>query len=515
MARRVLAATTEPRRRTFPTSVSQEYLTDAFVSAIRKLSVRSKQLLMLNLYADENFFLERFVDFLVNPVIGKDGVRFVVDDDAPKTSEAFRRFASLNDFNEPQRQRELFRDAVLTGEFCAIAIVNQRERSKQLFQVHAPVIRQTIVDPGNYNLVAAVEMEQEAGSTVLLRVIDDENKFTSQGVALRRACQYECFLFQLRKRTHPTLSPYSPNDPIRKYEIRGEPFLMNSADLLQALVKYLWTSLDKADSWNRFNYLFNVDVDGVDEEEIERKIDVWRTAIGTPRPNSALYLPPHIKMEPVTFPMQSHDLTSLYRMFRNAAAWHSGTRETSMGEGDVKYASNEQLGISEPTIETKEILQGDWIRFMARMYDYMGNWSVSTKEIPQSELKRKRPNEYKYSVIANEISKRSQETAARAAKDIVETGVVLKNERIGTPESVNQAVSKKVTELLGAEVVPETENIDVLPENMGTVDENGNKVPAEASGDQEKQGDAKRGGDLILDLMAELQRRKADDAEAA
>jgi hypothetical protein len=450
---------------TYPVQITPDYY-DLFSTSFKKLSVRSKQQLMYNLYADENFFVERFTDYMINPVVGREGFRIKVStDEAPATEKVFWRFSQFNGLLSSKKQREIVRDLLLTGEYCVIVI--EKAGTYQLLQVHASVIRQTIVDPGNYNQIVAVEMEQADGKTILLKtIVSDEEIFTEQGKLLRKSCLFSCYLFQLRKRSHPTIAPYAAGDPLRKYEIRGEPYLINSADLLQAIIKYLWSSLDRAESFNRFNYLFNVDVDGETEEEIRAKIAEWKEEIGTPQSNSSIFLPPHIQMKPVSFSMQSADNEELYRMFRNAAAWHAAMKETSMGEGQVRYASNEKIGIEEPTIQAKEILQGDLIQMLTELYNIIGERAFKRGDIPRREINAKVPLDFKYKILFNEISKQAHEAAANAAKTIVGIGTQLKLQQIGTTETVNNSIIKKVNEILGTDMLP-IENI--LEESVDTV----------------------------------------------
>jgi len=455
--------------RVLPTRVTEEQFTEAFVSHITRLPIRAKQALMLDLYADKNMFLERLIDFLVNPIVGRQGFIIDVNEGAPKTKETFRRFTRLNGLNIPKKQRGYVRDGFLTGELFFLKVWNHKRDTYQLIQVPTNVIRQTIVDPGNYNEIIAVEQELGFGSTMMHKIIMDEDILTQDALRLRSSMKFECFAFQNCKRSHPMRSPYG-TDLLHKYEIRGEPYLMNSADLLEALVAYLWKTMDKMDSWNRFNYKFTVDVPGTEQEDIQTELDDWARFLGTPQPNSAIYLPKDlITMEPVSFPMQTGDMSQFYRMVRNATAWHGGTRETSMGEGDVKYASNQAPGVSEPSIETKEIFQRDQEDFYKMMYDDVGCEALRRGQIPSSELKEENPPEFQYTIISNEISKVSQEGTTKAFAVFSDTAIKLKEEGIATPESLHHAVIQKAQELLAIELIePEQVEKEKKVQPVGT-----------------------------------------------
>lgn len=441
------------RSRQLPTKITEDYFTSLMITQIAKLSVRAKQLLMLDLYADKNMFLERLIDFLVNPIVGKQGFMVDVSEDSPKTAAILHRFLRFNHLHKPQKQREMVRDYLLTGEMCLLCVPRLKRKTFQLIQIPAPVVRQTIVDPGNYMQVIAVEQETGEGKTMLHKVLmENEDLLTSQAKTLRSQMEFACFLFQNKKRTYPTVSPYatSTEGEIRRYEIRGEPFLMNSADMLEALIKYIWRTMDKMESWNAFNYKFVVETSAVEREEIQEELRDWARAIGTPRPNSAIYLPKDlITMDPVAFPMHSTDLGQFYRMVRNATAWHAGTRETAMGEGDVRYASNAAPGVSEPSVETKEILQRDQMDFLREMLDFVGFSEMYRGEIPKKEFKKDSdPLELNYSIIANEISKISQEGPTKSFQIFAETAIKLQEKGLFSTESLQQAINQKGKELL-------------------------------------------------------------------
>lgn len=438
--------------RPLPTKVTEDQFTEIFVSQISRLPIRAKQLLMLDLYADKNLFLERFIDFLVNPIIGRQGLIIDVDENAPETKNVFHRFTKLNKLDVPRKQRGYVRDYLLTGEVCLLKVPNVRRNTFQLIQIAAPVIRQTIVDPGNYTQVIGVEQEIGQNSTIMHKVICDEDVLTPEAMSLRQHMKFECYLFQNLKRSYPTASPYA-RDLLHKYELRGEPFLINSADLLQALVSYLWKTLDKMDAWNLFNYKFTVETSGTEAEDVQEELDEWAAYLGKPEPNSAIYLPKDlVTMEPVSFPMQSADLGQFYRMVRNATAWHGATRETAMGEGEVRYASNAAPGVSEPSVETKEILQRDQEDFFAEMYDDIGRDAVQRGEIPARELKEKDPPEFKYSIISNEISKVSQIEPTEAFAKLSDTAIKLQQQGMATPASLHRSVMQKAKELLGLDL---------------------------------------------------------------
>lgn len=468
-------------RRHLPTKVTEDQFTEIFVSHVARLPIRAKQLLMLDLYADKNLFLERFIDFLVNPIVGRQGFVINVDEKAPKTAKVFRRFAKLNRLDKPKRQRNFVRDYLLTGEICFLKVPNWKRNTYQLVQVAAPVIRQTIVDPGNYTEVIAVEQEIGLNETVMHKVIRDEDLLSSKAMALRAQMSFECYLFQNTKRSYPTISPYA-RDLLHKYELRGEPHLINSADLLQALVSYLWKTLDKMDSWNLFNYKFIVETSATEREDIQEELNDWAETLGRPEPNSAIYLPKDlITMEPVSFPMQSTDLGQFYRMVRNSTAWHAGTRETAMGEGEVRYASNQAPGVQEPSVETKEVLQRDQEDYLQEMYDDVGKDGLKRGEIPGSELREKDPPEFMYDIVSNEISKVSQAEPTEAFAKFSDTAIKLKKESMGTPASLHKAVAQKGKELLAVDIVePEQaseEEMQQMPLTPEIPPQEGEKIP--------------------------------------
>jgi len=441
-----------------PTDTPASYLTDVFADQINRLSVRGQQLLMIHLYADRNFFVERLTDYLVDPIIGRRGIQVSCDKElAPKTSKYFQTYAEFNHLLQSKWQRGQFRDKLLTGERCYLRVWNPDAGCSQLIQVHATTIRNVIVDPGNYNEAIIVEMEQADSRIVQLRIICDERRLTAEAKALRKLCKFECYLFQDRKRNSPTISSVS-NDPLRKYELRGRPYLMNSADLVESLVKYLWSSLDKADSWNRFNYLFKVDMNeynATTDAQRQKIITDWKTYIGEPRPNSAIYLPKGIiDMEPVSFAMQSQDLTQLYRMFRNAASWFAGSRESAMGEGEVRYASAQTPGVEEPSVAQKENLQGDLEEEYEYLFVYEGKLALERSFIPRKELLEKDPVTFPLTIVSNEISKTSQLDAVKAFESYVKTSMDMRTAQMATAESINAGVHDKAQELLGVELEP-------------------------------------------------------------
>jgi hypothetical protein len=451
-----------------PTDTPASYLTDVFADQINKLSVRGKQLLMMHLYADRNFFVERLVDYLVDPIIGRRGIQISCDTEtASKTSKYFQNYAQFNHLLQSKWQRAQLKDALLTGERCYLRVWNPDAGCSQLIQVHATTIRNIIVDPGNYNEPIIVEMEQADGRIVQLRIITDQRRLTREGKQLQDVCKFECYLFQNRKRNSPTLSTIT-NDPLRKYELRGEPYLMNSADLLEALVKYLWSSLDKADSWNRFNYLFQVDVSHANTQaQAEKEIQAWKTYIGTPKPNSAIYLPKDIiSMEPVSFAMQSQDLTQLYRMFRNAAGWFAGSRESALGEGEVRYASTQSPGVEEPSVAQKENLQGDVEEEYEFLFQHEGEFALGLGLIPKKELIEKDPVTFPFIVTSNEISKTSQVDPTAAFESFVKTAIEMRTAQIATAESINASVHEKASELLGVTLAPIDDSIENMQDNQ-------------------------------------------------
>lgn len=439
-----------------PTDTPASYLTDVFADQIQKLSVRGKQLLMMHLYADRNFFVERLIDYLVDPIVGRRGIQVACDKEtAPKTAKYFRKYADFNSLLHSKWQRGQLRDALLTGERCYLKVWNPDVGCSQLIQVHATTIRNIIVDPGNYNEPIIVEMEQADGRIVQLRIITDDRRLSPDAKQLRKLCKFECYLFQNRKRNSPTLSMVT-NDPLRKYEIRGDPYLMNTADLLESIVKYMWSSIDKADSWNRFNYLFNVDVShATTQKQAQKEIEAWKEYIGTPKPNSAIYLPKEtISMEPVSFAMQSHDLTQLYQMFRNAAGWFAGSSESSLGEGDVRYASSRTPGVEEPSVSQKENLQGDLEEEYEFLFKHEGEFALDVGLIPRKELIEKDPITFPLTITSNEISKKSQVESTEAFEKFVVTSVNMRVNQMATAESINAAVHDKALELLGVELDP-------------------------------------------------------------
>lgn len=476
VARQLLEASPYYTPPILPTDSPSAYLTDVFADQIQKLSVRGKQLLMMHLYADRNFFVERLIDYLVDPIIGRRGIQVKCDEElAPKTSKYFRNYAQFNSLLQSKWQRGQFKDALLTGERCYLRVWNSDAGCSQLIQVHATTIRNVIVDPGNYNEAIIVEMEQADGRIVQLRIITDDRRLSDDAKVLRKRCQFECYLFQNRKRNSPTISSVS-NDPLRKYELRGDPYLMNSADLLESLVKYLWSSLDKADSWNRFNYLFQVDVSSTtSQSQAEALINDWKTYIGTPKPNTAIYLPKDdISMEPVSFPMQSTDLTQLYRMFRNAAGWFAGTGENALGEGEVRYASSKTTGVEEPSVSQKENLQGDLEEEYEFLFQQEGEFALAQGLIPRKELLEKEPVTFPLTITSNEISKKSQIDPMSAFESFVKTALDLKASQIATAESINAAVHEKGLELLGIELEPvqdvAEEQQEALPQSQEIIE---------------------------------------------
>lgn len=442
-------------------------------SYIMQLSVPDRQQLMIALY-DQNMYLEHLTNRLVNPILGKTGFTPLTPPDAPATKDVLDAFWETDELTDIQQQERIARDFLVVGEvFDLIAPCGE---SYYTAPILPSLVEQTLTDPRNYHQLCGVKQRIEYGDYQYHPLVTQERRLSPDAMRLRatwrQAGGVDCLALQNLKKTAPMTG--NTLEPFEMYQKRGEPFLTTSADLFKMLVDYLWTSLDRAQALNTFNWGFSVTmpdrlIQSGDQAAQEAYLRRWQAHVGTPKPNSAFFYPAGVlEPHPFSFPAGvASSLDTLFKLMRNTAGWTAASRDEDMGDADSRFASMKQPGMTNPTIETLTMLQKKVEAFHARRAQYVLERKTEDGMIPRKEydLLRGKPC-FKFQISSPEISKQDFNVAAQTMNVFEQGWSQLAARGVYTVNSLIAGEQKMVKELYGIELETDADAIKRLETQM-------------------------------------------------
>lgn len=442
-------------------------------SYIMQMPIPDRQQLMVALY-DQNMYVEHLTNRLVNPILGKTGFAPLVDDDAPATKEVLEAFWETDVLNEMTQQKRIARDFLLVGEvFDLFAPCGE---SFYTAPILPSLVEQTVTDPRNYHQLCGVKQRIEFGVYAYHPLVVMERRLSPEAQALRaswrQAGGYECVAVLNLKKTSPI--PGNTLEPYEMYQKRGEPFLTTSADLFKMLVDYLWTSLDRAQALNTFNWGFAVKmpdrlVQSGDQAAQEAYLRRWQQHVGTPKPNSAFFYPADVlDPRPFSFPAGvASSLDTLFKLMRNTAGWTAASRDEDMGDSDSRFASMKQPGMTNPTIETLTMLQKDVEAFHRARAQYVLERKAADGMIPKSEytVVRGIPR-FKFAISSPEISKQDFGVAANTMNVFEQGWNAVAARGVYTLKSIVAGEQKMVKELFGIDLEADADAMALMQQRQ-------------------------------------------------
>ncbi len=431
---------------------------------LANMPIYLRQQVMLALY-DTNFYMEHLTNRISHPILGKTGFQPFVEPDAPATQDVLDAFWETDGLTQRTEQARIVRDFLVVGEvFDLVAPCGDTFYTAPLLpaQVH-----QTVTDPRNYHKLCGVKQEVELGSYVTHPLIVNERTLSPQAVDVREQWRqrggYDCFFLQNLKKTAPV--PGNWLDAEELHQKRGEPFLFTTSDLFKQMVDYLWTSIDRAQSLNTFNWAFGVKVPErlKDQREREAYIRQWQNYVGTPKQNSAFFYPSDdITMTPVSFPSGvASAMEGLFKLMRNTVGWAAASRDEDMGDSDSRFASMKAPGLTNPTVETLMDLQLRVEEFHHQRALYVLNRKADDGLIPRSEYTTKHGRrEFKFKISSPEISKQDFATASQTMNLFAQGWSAIAGRGVYTLESLVEGERKMVKELFGLELEVDSEAVE-------------------------------------------------------
>ena len=468
-----------------PIQMAPAQVHSQIASYLSNIPVPDRQGVMLYLY-DGNMYVEELTNRVVRSVLGKSGFVPTCETAGTVTEDVIQDFWELNDLDQLETQERLIRDYLIIGEVCEL--VGACGESFLLAPLLPQTIAQTVLDPKNYHKVIGVRQQTGILDTTCHKVITQERALTREALQKRRAWHYSCFLWQNIKKTAPIpAAGFSEDERLQK---RGEPFLFSSSDLFQHLVNYLWTSIDRAQALNTFNWGFKISGEGTSAKKRERA-KYWKTEIGTPSPNSAFFYTDEIEPHPFAFPAGvASAVEGLFKLMRDTAGWAASARNEDMGDNDAKYASMKQPGMTNPSVDTLVNIQIKCAQYHTKRLNYILTQKWEQGKIPKGEVDmvRGRPR-FRFRLLSPEISKQDMGQATAALKTFEDAWEPLHARKLFTVDSLAAAEQKMVKELLDVEleIVPEDE-LDALklqPQALPEPPENTDE-PQEGSDESEE-----------------------------
>lgn len=425
---------------------------------IANLPIPMRQQLMIALY-DTNLYVEHLTNRLINPLLGKTGFTALVPTTAPATKDVLDAFWEFDELNDIQQQERIVRDFLIVGEvFDLIAPCGESFYTAPLLP---SLVEQTVTDPHNYHNIVGVKQNEGMGAYRYHPLVLTERRLSQRALELRESWRqaggYDCLFLQNLKKTAPI--PGNTLEPYEMYQKRGEPFLATSADLFRQLVDYLWTSLDRAQALNTFNWGFGVEMPervlrGTQAEQ-EAYIARWKQHVGTPKPNTAFFYPKNVlEPHPFSFPSGvASAMEGLFKMMRNTAGWSAASRDEDMGDSDSRFASMKSPGMTNPTIETLVMLQKKVEAFHQRRAQYVLEKKAADGMIPRSEYEtvRGKPR-FQFAISSPEISKQDFGVAATTMNAFVQGWSAIAGRGVYTIESLIAGEQKMTKELYGIEL---------------------------------------------------------------
>lgn len=452
-----------PRRLEAPANIYSN------VSAyLGNMPIHLRQQVMIALY-DTNFYVEHLTDRISHPILGKTGFQPQVEPDAPATKEVLDAFWETDGLTGRTEQKRIVRDFLVIGEvFDLVAPCGETFYTAPVLQAQ---VNQTLTDPRNYHKLSGVKQEPNAGDFIRHPLVVDEKTLSphamQQREQWRRMGGFDCFFVQNLKKTAPI--PGNALEAGEYYQKRGEPFLFTSTDLFKQLLDYLWTSIDRAQSLNTFNWGFGVTLPDrlkvASQAEQLAYIQKWQQYVGTPKQNSAFFYPMDtLTPQPFSFPAGvASALEGLFKLMRNAAGWTAASRDEDMGDSDSRFAAMKQPGVTNPTVETLIDLQLRIEEYHYQRAEYVLNKKADEGVIPRSEYETVRGKRtFKYQITSPEISKQDFATAA-ATMNVFEQGwAQIAGRGVYTLESLMDGERKMVKELYGIDLEINPDAVDAL-----------------------------------------------------
>lgn len=442
-------------------------------SYIMTLPIPDRQQLMIALY-DQNMYVEHLTNRLVNPILGKTGFVPLVADDAPATKAVLEAFWETDLLNDIQQQERIVRDFLIVGEvFDLFAPCGESFYSAPILP---GLVEQTVTDPRNYHQLCGVKQRIKFGVYQYHPLVLLERRLSPDAQGLRsswrQAGGYDCLALQNLKKTAPI--PGNTLEPFEMYQKRGEPFLTTSADLFKMLVDYLWTSLDRAQALNTFNWGFAVKMpdrllQSGDQAAQEAYLRRWQQHVGTPKPNSAFFYPSDVlEPHPFSFPAGvASSLDTLFKLMRNTAGWTAASRDEDMGDADSRFASMKQPGMTNPTIETLTMLQKKVEAFHEARAQYVCEKKAADGLIPKSEYEIVRGiPRFRFSISSPEISKQDFGVAANTMNLFEQGWNQVAARGVYTLESLVAGEKKMVKELYGIDLETDADAITTISQRQ-------------------------------------------------
>ena len=416
---------------------------DVLSQTLRRLPHDVLQSLMLDLYQRNQFCAELIIKNL-DAIIGKTGIAVTYPKDTPALQEVLTAFWKANRLDQPTQIYALARDYIVTGEL--ILPTRFLRDMFDLSQLGCRYVQQTGLDPKNYMHVIAVQQKVSLGlSDIFYKVVNAEEWRLSED-ALRRREQMpqQCFYFgNFDDNAHPI--PALGGVDWLRIQRRGMPYLTRSVDFLLELTRFLWTSLDQAQSWNTFNWDFTVTGDRDD-------VNYWREQIGTPKPNTALFHNQELMVKPVNFPARTAEVRGVYTMLRNAIASSISIPEYFLGEGGpVNYATS--ITMKSPIVQRQEVLQMAITGVFETILQAVADWAVQLKWVSPEERKRfTRDNGL--TLVTQEVAKKDLSEGIGVYATTVQTFTGLVGLDLFTKESIQKGLQRLTRELLDIELEP-------------------------------------------------------------
>ena len=428
----------------------------AVASHLARLTATDKQLLMLWLY-QSNPVTKNLVRKCVDAMIGE-GVSVTVPDDAPQAQAFLADYLAFNGLAQRVAQKDMARGYVNTGEICYLTAPHR----ETLYSVRcsSAMIRQTILDPLNPFEIIGVQLNGGAYEADLIytRVMDD-TRLSQPAKALRASWDAACvarnrpvqWCFYQGHFDHDRVDA-APSGGVAEYQRRGEPLFLTWGDLMNQFMDTLWVYLDRAKSLGLFNFHFQVDtgMQGDFDASIEQ-VNLWREAIGTPAPNTAIYTDKSVTIQPMSFTPNAGDMQRVNDLMLQMIGLASDTPLYDMGSAQQSpYATANAQGLPQETF---------WQSIQADIEDAWRDhaWQVlrygyETGKIPAREWEMLRAASL--TITSPELRKKNSDAAAATFLTQVTALEKVLTWGIHDPASVAQAVIQLAQEGLNVTLLP-------------------------------------------------------------
>lgn len=367
------------------------------------LTALQKQQLMWWLYKT-NLATKSIVRLVVNPIIGDTGISITVPETMPETQGIIDEYFDFNRFSIRKEQRKHLTGYVNAGELCFLTAPYEQTQ----FSVYCPaaLIKHVLLDPLNFEEPIAIVLESDylGSNTYMYKIITDERRLSEPARIIRSSIEHSCFYdanfeHDEVETVAVSLEGIEISGSLRalgdqygfdvwqwmQTQRRGEPHFATWADVFNQLVEVMWAMFNRSKMLAAFNYHFEIDTKETDFDASAAKVAEWQEAIGTPEMNSAIYTDANVKVNPMSFPMQSNDIKKILDTMLQMTGLAGNIAPYDLGANlNSTFATARAQGSPQEAFQV--VLQSDIEDFYADQTAYVLEQAYQAGMIPQEEI---------------------------------------------------------------------------------------------------------------------------------